>query len=140
MKSEPQSLALNEDQSWNRYLDTVEAILEDYWLASNRNELDDKKWEKTVAVWATHLNKNRVPRTKLQEVYERALKLDKFVTVTVMLMAWDEIKEEMIQKESVIQKLTGKNCPICKGSGTAKNFNFDTKQDEDVICVCRQGA
>jgi hypothetical protein len=140
MKSEPQFLELSEDQSWNNYLDTVEAILDDYWLASNRNELDDKRWEKTVAVWANHLNKNRVPRSKLQEVYERALKLDKFVTVSVMLMAWEELKEEMIQKESIKQKLTGKNCPICKGKGVAMNFNFDTKQDEPVTCVCSQGA
>lgn len=140
MKSEPQSLVLSEDQSWSNYLATVEAILDDYWMASNRNELDDKRWGKTISVWANHLNKNRIPRTRLQEVYERALKLDKFLTVPVMLMAWAELREELMQKESVIEKLTGKNCSICKGTGIAVNFNFDTKKDEKITCICSQGA
>jgi hypothetical protein len=139
MKEEPRSLEKSPNSEWKLYLDVVETILEDYWFCSNRAPLEKESWTKTVNIWGRHLYTNNIPIDKLTQVYERALRMSEYLTVSVMLMAWDSIQEELTSKRSLREQLSGDNCSICKGTGVAINFNFDTQQDEEVTCVCGVG-
>ena len=136
MKNEPSFLVKpEEDQSWIKYLAAVEAVLDDYYLSTNRNPLEPERWTKTIKTWANHLNKARIPRIKLLEVYERSLRKTDFITVPTMLNTWAEMQEQAVNSV----RISGRACEICHGRGEAMMYNFDTGEDELKKCICRMG-
>jgi hypothetical protein len=123
----------------NEYSKSVREMLLDYYAATLRAVPDEDELARIGDVWTTHLIKARVKRKRLMDVYERAMLKSDFITVPILLRTWSEMQEEAVHSETLAGKAL-KKCTICHGTGIAKNYNFDTKEDEEMVCVCRQGV
>lgn len=120
------------DQSYKEYSNIVRDLLKDYFLLTLRSAISDEDMINTADAWSNKFIKMRIPASKLELVYDKTMLKFDYLTAPAMLRTWLEMQTQGVNTRIKI-------CELCKGKGTALNYNFETEKDEEITCVCKIG-
>ena len=138
MKNNCEKLALPINQL-SEYEQYVEEILTAYFLDSMRPELEPERFQKTVISWAGHFIGQKIPATRLMEIYtiwSAAREPKEFIFPSSIIQNWQKMKETSGNQYGIHPE---KVCVVYDGTKMVDLYNPVTKESKMQPCKsCRR--